>query len=108
MEKDDVLTLTELIDIKTLQRIQDDFSEMTGMASLIIDDEGQVVTKGANFAELCGGIIRKSSIGCERCSKCDRMGLQIAVEAGKPALYTCHAGLTNFAIPIMAGDRPVG
>ena len=108
MEKDDVLTLTELIDIKTLQRIQDDFSEMTGMASLIIDDEGQVVTKGANFAELCGGIIRKSSIGCERCSKCDRMGLQIAVEAGQPALYTCHAGLTNVAIPIMAGDRPVG
>ncbi len=108
MEKDDVLMLTDLIDIEMLQRIQNDFSEMTGMASVIINEEGEMVTEGSKFTELCGGIIRKSPIGCERCSKCDRLGLQIAVEEGKPTLYTCHAGLTNFAIPIMAGDRPVG
>ena len=108
MGKDEVLKLTELIDIKTLQRIQDDFSEMTRMASVIIDEEGKIVTEGSNFTDFCREFARKSPIGCERCNQCDKRGMQMAVEKGKPVLYTCHAGLTNFAVPIMSGEKAVG
>ncbi len=108
MEKDSELLLTDLIDIKTLQRIQDDFSAMTGIASLITDEYGRIVTEGSNFTEFCKEYTRNSPIGCERCGKCDKMGMDMAAKEGKPILYTCHAGLTNFATPIMAGERLLG
>jgi len=102
------LLLTDLIDIKTLQRIQDDFSEMTGIASLIADENGVMVTEGSNFSEFCGEYTRKSAVGCERCQKCDRKGVELAIKKGKPVIYTCHSGLINFSAPILAGDKLVG
>jgi signal transduction histidine kinase/FixJ family two-component response regulator/HPt (histidine-containing phosphotransfer) domain-containing protein len=108
MEKDRELLLTDLIDIKTLQRIQDDFSAMTGIAALITDENGIMVTEGSNFSIHCREYMRKSPVGCERCQKCDKTGAELAVKNGKPVLYVCHAGLKNFSAPIMAGDKLVG
>jgi len=108
MEMDNELTLTDLIDLKTLQRIQDDFSDMTGIASMIIDENGTIVTEGSNFSDFCRNYTRKSPVGCERCRECDKRGLELAREKGRPAVYTCHAGMTNFSAPIMAGNKPVG
>ena len=108
MDKDDELMLKDLIDINTLQRIQDDFSEMTGLASLIMDEEGNIVTEVSKFTEFCGEYMRKSPEGCRRCVKCDRMGMDMAIKQGKSVLYTCHMGLTNFATPIMAGNKMIG
>ena len=39
------LKLTDLIDIKTLQEIQDSFSKATGMAALTTDADGNPVTR---------------------------------------------------------------
>lgn len=46
---DDMLYLTDLISVDTLQRVQDAFSAMTGMAALTTDADGIPVTKGSNF-----------------------------------------------------------
>ena len=108
MENKDELMLTDLIDAKTLQRIQDDFFEMTGIASLVMDSEGTIVTEGSNFTDFCREYMRKSPVGCERCMQCDKMGMEMAVKEGKTVFYTCHAGLTNFATPLMAGNKLVG
>lgn len=62
MEKDRELLLTDLIDIKTLQRIQDDFSAMTGIAALITDENGIMVTEGSNFSIHCREYMRLSLI----------------------------------------------
>lgn len=45
------LLLTDLIDIETLRRIQDSFSDVAGVASLITDREGAAITEGARFTE---------------------------------------------------------
>ena len=45
----DNLKLTDLIDVETLQSIQDGFSNTTGMAALITDADGTAVTRGSNF-----------------------------------------------------------
>ena len=37
--------LTDLIDVETLQKIQDAFSDMSGIASLITDNYGTIQTK---------------------------------------------------------------
>ena len=42
----DHLYLTELIDVETLQRVQDAFSDITGMAVLTTDAEGVAITNG--------------------------------------------------------------
>ena len=42
------LHLTDLIDIEMLQRIQDAFSDMTGIASVTTDTDGDAGKKGSN------------------------------------------------------------
>lgn len=102
------LRLIDLIDIETLQRIQDAFSDMTGIAALTTDAKGVAVTQGSNFSEFCMKYTRASEIGCIRCEQCDQFGATMALEEGKSIVYYCHAGLMDFAAPIMVQDELVG
>ena len=47
------LYITDLIDVSVLQRIQDMFSDMFGMAALTTDHQGKPVTTGSGFTEFC-------------------------------------------------------
>lgn len=102
------LYLTDLIDVEVLQRMQDAFSELTGMAALTTDTAGVPVTKGSNFTDFCMGYTRTSSVGSMRCKQCDKFGAQAAWESGKPTTYFCHAGLIDYAAPIVANGKLVG
>ena len=108
MEMNRELTLTDLIDTQVLQKIQDSFSEMTGMASLTTDADGVAVTKGSNFSDFCMKYTRTSKLGCSRCEQCDKLGAKLALEKGESVAYFCHAGLVDYAAPIMAGGKMVG
>ena len=63
----DQLYLTELIDVETLQRVQDAFSDMSGLAALTTDAEGVVVTNESNSTEFCMKYTRSTKIGAFRC-----------------------------------------
>ncbi len=102
------LQLTDLIDVATLQRIQDAFAALTGMASLTTDANGIPVTKGSNFTDFCMEYVRKTDLGYSRCAKCDRYGARATWGAGKPTHYYCHAGLIDYAAPILAANKMVG
>ena len=104
----DQLYLTELIDVETLQRVQDAFSDMSGMAALTTDEEGVAVTNGSNFTDFCMKYTRATKIGAFRCGLCDKRGAEIALAAGHSCTYDCHAGLVDFAAPIMVDGRMVG
>ncbi len=108
MGTDYELYLTDLIDRETLQKIQDAFSRMTGMASLTTDANGVAVTEGTNFSDFCMKYTRNSPIGCMRCAFCDKSGAKMALKKGKSAVYFCHAGLIDFAAPIMIDGKLVG
>lgn len=100
--------LTDLINVDMLQKIQDAFSEMTGMAALTTDADGKPVTKGSNFTDYCMKYTRKSKEGCARCEQCDKFGAESTMKTGKPTTYMCHSGLIDFAAPITAGGHLVG
>ncbi|MBR6329382.1 MAG: PocR ligand-binding domain-containing protein [Lachnospiraceae bacterium] len=100
--------LTDLIDVSTLQMIQDAFADMTGMAALIWDNEGKPVTKCSNFTEFCSSFVRSSKKGAESCEECDRHGAESALSSGKSVAYTCHAGLMEYASPIFLNGYRVG
>lgn len=102
------LYLTDLIDRSILQRIQDAFSRVTGMAALTTDANGMAVTEGSNFTDFCYKYTRKSKMGCARCEKCDKNGAEMALKNGSSTTYFCHAGLIDFAAPIMVNDHIVG
>ena len=107
-EEEEDFRLTDLIDVKTLQSIQDAFSDMTGMAALTADKNGVAVTQGSNFTDFCMKYTRRSLFGCMRCFECDKHGAEITQETGGPCSYYCHAGLVDFAAPIMANGKMIG
>ncbi|MGN1087414.1 MAG: PocR ligand-binding domain-containing protein [Porcipelethomonas sp.] len=107
IELDD-LKLTDLIDVKTLQDIQDGFSNATGMAALTTDENGVAVTQGSNFTDFCMELTRKSRTGCQRCEKCDKQGGENTMRTGRATTYRCHAGLVDFAAPIMLNGKFIG
>ena len=102
------VTLTDLIDVATLQEIQDGFANLTGMAALTTDVNGNAVTDGSNFTDFCMEYTRKSKEGCARCAKCDKMGGEQAMRKGCAAAYFCHAGLVDFAAPILLDGQFLG
>jgi signal transduction histidine kinase/DNA-binding response OmpR family regulator len=102
------LNLLDLIDVEVLQKIQDAFSEMTGMAALTTDKDGKAVTNGSNFTDFCMKYTRRSELGNKLCGECDKLGAETTNNRGKPCSYYCHAGLIDFAAPIVANDQIVG
>ncbi|MCI9676330.1 MAG: hypothetical protein HFH06_11330 [Lachnospiraceae bacterium] len=100
--------LTDLIDPGILQKIQDSLSDYIGMASLIADENGTPVTAGSGFTDFCNNLTRKSALGCTRCEQCDKQGALETLQNGKPAVYHCHAGLVDYAAPIMLENTFIG
>ncbi len=101
------LHLTELIEIETLQRIQEAFSDMTGFAALTADRDGVAVTEGSHFTDFCK-ITRRCRMGRQRCERCNRKGTEITGERGEACSYICHAGLVQFAAPILVHGELAG
>ncbi len=102
------ITLTDLFEVEMLQRIQDAFAKMTGLAAQITDANGKPITRGSNYTDYCAKYTRKSVLGCVRCEQCDKRGAELALKSGSSITYYCHAGLMDFAAPIMAGDTMIG
>ncbi|MCM1480723.1 MAG: PocR ligand-binding domain-containing protein [Muribaculaceae bacterium] len=102
------VNLTDIIDVETLQEIQDGFARLTGMAALTTDADGNAVTQGSNFTDFCMNYTRQSRVGCARCESCDKKGGEQTMETGKASAYFCHAGLVDFAAPIMVNGEFIG
>ncbi len=105
---DDKLKLTDLIDVVTLQHIQDAFCRMTGINAGITDENGIAVTVPTIPSEFCINLTKKSPLGLSRCEQCDKHGGELALAKGSAVCYRCHTGLIDFAAPIMANGQMVG
>jgi ligand-binding sensor protein len=102
------ITLTDLIHPEVLQKIQAGFSNYTGIAALTTDTDGNPVTHGTHFTTLCMDLIRKTKNGCFRCMECDKEGALISLKNEGPSVYFCHAGLMDFAAPILVEGEVIG
>ena len=100
--------LTDYIDKDILQKIQDSFSDMTGLAALTTNADGTAVTEGSNFCRFCMELNRKCPLGNQLCEYSDKTGAMMTHSMGKPNLYTCHAGLVDFSAPIIINGEMIG
>ena len=70
---DDTQTIffEDLFNLNDIQRLQDEFSSATCVASIITHPDGTPITKPSNFCRLCIDIIRQTDKGRRNCYKSD-------------------------------------
>lgn len=93
------MDIRKIVDLKEFQRIQDLFSDATGLAAIAVDAQGEYISSGSNFTDFCMKYTRGNAEGSERCSRCDREG---------QGTYFCHAGLMDFAADLIVDGEKVG
>ena len=102
-----LLKITDIIDVEVLQKIQDSFSDATGLAAVTVDYKGNPITKYSNFSEFCN-CVRKDSNNRDCCYHSDAHGGIESARSGKPSIYLCHGGLVDVAVPIMVKGNYLG
>lgn len=102
------LHMTELFDMEILQRVQDSFSVTQGISAGISDENGVALVEHTSNCDFCSKYTKMSAEGLRRCQLCDKRGAQEAMRKKAPQIYTCHAGLTDFAAPILVNGQFVG
>lgn len=93
------MKLSDFMDISHLQKIQDTFSQATGLAAIAIDMDGNHITKGSGFTDFCTKQTQGCQEGSKRCQKCTAAG---------QGVYECHAGLMEFSVDIVLNGEKLG
>lgn len=107
MAEKNSIRIEDVIDVKELQALQDNWAKATNLAFVSVDRKGTPITEYSNFTPFCEKL-RKMDKFRERCHYCDACGGRKARRIGKAYVYICHAGLIDFAIPIMIKGQYVG
>lgn len=104
--REENIGLLDIVDLDFLQDFQDAFANSTNVASIMVDNTGPI-TKPSNFTDFCIKYTRGSQEGYRRCNECDIKWGKLAAEKGEPVIYSCHSGLTDFAVPIMLKGKHI-
>lgn len=93
-----MMKIEDFCDMNKFESIMDSWAKSTGLAAVAVGADGQYISDCYNFTDFCIKLTRGSAEGCRRCEKCDREG---------EGVYSCHAGLMDFGIPITLNDGTV-
>lgn len=104
---DEIIKLTDLVDIEFLQEFQDSFVKTMGVSSIFIDID-KPITKPSNFTDFCSIFVRCSESNLKCCDEVHAKWGKIAAEKGETVIYTCPNGLTEFVVPIFVEEIHVG
>lgn len=100
------IAFEDLFSLEEIQRLQDEFSDATGVASIITHTDGTPITAPSNFCRLCSEIIRKTEIGCANCLRSDALLGKASVDG--PTIQPClSGGLWDAGAGISVGGRHV-
>ncbi len=93
-----VMKIEDFCDMVKFENIMDNWAKSTGLATVAVGADGKYISECYNFTDFCIKLTRGSKEGCRRCEKCDQEG---------QGVYSCHAGLVDFGIPITLSDGTV-
>lgn len=102
------LRLMDLFDFDILKRLQDSFFDTADISGGIVDENGVALMEHISNCEFCTKYTKQSEEGARRCQECDKKATAIAIQEGKPYIYTCHMGLTDFVVPIILNGQFLG
>ena len=92
------MKLQDFCDMQKFEEIMNNWAQSTGLATVAVGSDGEYISECYNFTDFCIKLTRGSEEGCKRCEKNDREG---------KGVYSCHAGLVDFGIPITLDDGTV-
>ena len=92
--------ISDYLDIGFLQMLQDNCSKAMGLAFVTVDYRGCPITHYSGFTPYCR-LGRENQGFFEMCKQCDAHGGFQAAITGEPHIYRCHAGLVDFALPLI-------
>ena len=106
LEDSQGLTFEELFNLEDIQRLQDQFADATGVASIITRPDGTPITRPSNFCRLCNDIVRKTEKGLVNCKKSDAVLGRYSPEGAvfQPCL---SCGLWDAGAGIAVGGRHI-
>lgn len=93
------MEIKEFTDMTKFEHIMSSWAKSTGLATVAVGGDGKYISECYNFTDFCIKLTRGSAEGCARCERCDREG---------KGVYHCHAGLIDFAIPLVVEGNQVG
>ncbi|MDI7247230.1 MAG: PocR ligand-binding domain-containing protein [Bacillota bacterium] len=101
--------LQELLSDGSLGRILRSFREATGLVAIVIDVSGEPVLTPMAW-ENCSvcRLVRASPEGRARCGASYADAGRQAVRLGNLYVFQCHAGLVNWAAPLVADSTHIG
>ena len=99
------ISLRELFDIEDIQKLQDQFSLTTGIATIIVETSGEPITRTTGFTSFCS-YVRETSDGLASCCRSDAVLGKMAL--GDPVIHPClSAGLLDAATSIKINGNPI-
>lgn len=93
-----MLKIQDFCNMKEFEAIMDNWAKSTGLATVAVGADGKYISDCYNFTDFCIKLTRGCAEGKKRCEKCDQEG---------KGVYSCHAGLIDFGIPITLNDGTV-
>lgn len=102
------LEISDLIDISVLQQFLDNFAIGMNCAAVSVNRNGGEVTKPSYYRDFCANHVHKSPIGDARCAQCHNKMGEEAMKQQKPYVGYCHAGLIDFAAPVIVSGELIG
>ncbi len=102
------LKLIELVRPEILQELQDVMERKTNLSSIILDEEGNNATVFHSDVPFCSRMTKGSVMGCMECERCNHDGALRSLSEGHVAIYKCHTGLIDMAVPILVEGRVMG
>jgi len=100
------IKFSDLFILEDIQRLQDLFADVHGVASIITTADGEPITKASSFCRLCSTIIRKTETGKANCYQSDAViGCQ---NLSGPVVQKClSGGLWDAGASITVGGRHI-
>lgn len=101
------LDILKIINVNFIQNLQDYFAKSMDI-SMQSFTNGIAVTNPSNFIDFCSKHTQSSAEGKKRCEECFKKWVNAVSKEKKLVMFKCHAGLSNFGIPIIVDKNLVG
>ena len=83
-------------DTKLINEIMRDFTNITKIAAIFVNNRGKVLSQEYNFSPFCK-VVRRNPTYAKRCNQCDLYGGLDATKELSSCPYRCHMGLIDFS-----------
>ncbi len=104
---DGLYGIQDLVDIDTLRRIFEKFTEATGFTIGFLDHPGLNILISTGWRKICTVLHRSNPVSLENCLRSNRHLLNQLDDPSKVVVEACDNGLVDCAIPIIIDGRHV-